>query len=66
MLYGETSKGEESMLRDLLASNDDLRSEFDQMESAFNTLNQVKMNPAESTIQNLLGYARNGVLRLSI
>jgi hypothetical protein len=58
LLYNETTPREAANLRQLMATDDELRNEFDMLNEAKIALPKVLFNPSDKAINNILAFSR--------
>ena len=64
-LYNETSPAQTAEIKAALENDWSLREKFEEITSAHNQLETLKMSPSQQTIDNILNYAEKAVNELS-
>ena len=65
LIYGETTPEESMMLTEIISGNVRLRTEFEDMQKAYDALSTDLLSPRTETTKNLLKYSRDTALHLS-
>ena len=61
-LYSETSASERLAMDEALATNINLREEYNELRTAYQQLPKVKFSPSDKSIQNILRYSKRTAL----